>query len=186
MAESDAPPPPVPPENGGAVAWLLAQYRRDPDFTGKAERTRRSYDDCAAWLREHFGDLPLAAVTPATVRVLKRAGASTPAQTNMRLRFLRLVWNWGRRNGCAGDNPAERMRQLCVRPRDVVWEAAEIARFMAEACPSMRLAVTLGLYSIQREGDLLAASWTAFEGARFERASSSRPRSTRCCARRST
>ena len=66
MAESDAPPPPVPPENGGTLAWLLAQYRRDPDFTGEAEHTRRSYDDCAAWLRDHFGDLPLAAVTPAS------------------------------------------------------------------------------------------------------------------------
>ena len=81
----------------GGIA--LARYRRDADFTGKAERTRRSYDDRAVWLREHFGDLPLAAVTPATVRVLKRAGASTPAQTKMRLRFLRLVPSWAHFKG---------------------------------------------------------------------------------------
>jgi hypothetical protein len=49
-----------------------------------------------------------------------------------------------------------------------VWSAGELGAFLQGARPSMRLAVMLGLYTLQREGDLITLPWHAYDGQRFE------------------
>lgn len=159
---------PTPPA-WGSVRAMADAYKASPEFTGLAPKTRREYDRHLSWLLDLFGDLPVAAVTARAVQELKRAGAGTPWETNARLRTVRLLWSWGRLQGMAsGDNPAASFRQLDTPARDVVWSSEEVAAFLRDGTPSIRLAVALGLYTLQREGDLIALTWNAVRGDRVE------------------
>ena len=45
-----------------------------------------------------------------------------------------------------------------------VWTDADEARFLEVASPQMGLALTLGLWTGQRQGDLLRLTWKAYDG----------------------
>jgi integrase len=62
-------------------------------------------------------------------------------------------------------NPCERGGKLYTANRmERLWGDAEVAAFEKVASPELRLALTLGLWTGQRQGDLLALPWTAYDG----------------------
>ena len=65
-------------------------------------------------------------------------------------------------------NPADRFGKLRTPPRSVVWTPEEVELMLTDATPSMRVAVALGLYTLQREGDLIVLPWGAVANGRFE------------------
>lgn len=156
------------PRLEGTVRWLTQAYLRSPYFTDKAEKTRSEYRRYAEWLIESWGDLACDAITVRVVQEHKTAGARTPWETNAQLRFLSLVYEWGRKQSMVAVNPADRFGKLKTRPRSVIWEPAEVAIYLADGTPSMRVAVALGLYTLQREGDLIALPWTSVAHGRFQ------------------
>jgi hypothetical protein len=151
----------------GTVRWLTQRYLASPYFREKAPKTRHEYQRAGVWLVELWGDLPAEAITPRVVQEAKAAGTATPWETNARLRFVSLLYGWARLQGLVAANPAERFRKLRTRPRAVIWEPEEVTTFLRDATPSIRLAVALGLYTLQREGDLLLLPWSAVAGGRF-------------------
>lgn len=152
-----------------SVRALADAYKTGPEFTRLAAKTRHEYDRHLSWLVGMAGDLSAGSLTARAVQELKRAGASTPWETNARLRTIRLLWSWGRRQGLvAGENPAADFRQLATAPRDVVWTSQEISALLQHGVRPLRLAIALGLYSLQREGDVLVMPWTAYDGLRLE------------------
>lgn len=65
-------------------------------------------------------------------------------------------------------NVCERGGRLYAADRaDIVWAEDAIAAFMAEASAPLRQALTLALWTGQRQGDLLRVSWTAYDGERI-------------------
>lgn len=152
----------------GSVRELADAYKASPEFARLAPKTRHEYDRHLSWLIGMAGDLSVGSVTVRGIQELKRTGAATPWETNARLRTVRLLWSWGRRAGMAGENPASDFRQIATRPRDVVWTSQEVATMLGGAVPALRLAIALGLYTLQREGDLLVLPWTAYDGRRLE------------------
>ena len=153
----------------GTLAWWISAFRHDPDFTDRAHKTRKEYGKILQWLEKGFGDLKPDAVDAQWVQALKRKGAGRPWQTNARIRVIRLLYNWARRNGhWHAANPAEGFKQLRTPPRHVVWSGEQLGAFMKAARPSMQLAMLLGLFTLQREGDLIALPWSAYNGLRIE------------------
>jgi hypothetical protein len=51
-------------------------------------------------------------------------------------------------------NPVLGVERLPVQPRRAVWSHDDQHRFLAVANQTMRLALLLGLYTAQRQGDL--------------------------------
>lgn len=145
---------------------LLTAYLASPEFAGLRDSTKRGYRQCAELLREPpLGPSSLKNITPPSVTALKRSMAATPWQANAVLRVLRLVWAWGRREGfVAGENPAADFRVLKTSPRHIVWTRLEEDLFLEWARPDLRLAYLLAIYTAQREGDLLALPWGAYDG----------------------
>lgn len=157
-----------PPRIEDTVRWLMQRYLASSYYLDKADKTRHEYRRAATWLIDTLGDLPCDAVTTRVVQEIKDAGRSTPWETNARIRFLALVWAWGKQQDLVRVNPGERFKRLRTAPRSVVWTPAEVSLMLAEGTPSMRVAVALGLYTLQREGDLLTLPWSAVSGGRFE------------------
>lgn len=153
----------------GTIAHLIHEYRTSPDFRDLAVKTCRGYEPHLAWLHDGFGDLKPAEIDARWVQRLKTKMADTPHQGNARITVVRLLYGWGRRHGLApAVNPAAGFRRLKTTLRDQVWAPDEIARFVVSARPSQRLAVLLGLFTLQREGDLIRMPWSAYDGRRIE------------------
>jgi integrase len=61
--------------------------------------------------------------------------------------------------------PPERIERLYHADRsEKTWEESHIAAFMAVAPKSLQLALVLALETGQRQGDLLALPWSAYDG----------------------
>jgi integrase len=61
------------------------------------------------------------------------------------------------------DNPAKEIKRLPTGDGHATWPDWAIDRFLASAPPMMGLALKLGLYTGQREGDVLAMSWHDYD-----------------------
>lgn len=148
---------------------VLAAYLGSDEFAALRPATQRGYRQCIEILKlSEVGPRRIGVITPPVVGALKRSMAATPWKANAVLRVLRLIWAWGRREGwCSGENPAAAFRGLKTPARQVVWSREHEATFLAAASPEMRLAYLLAVYTAQREGDLLALPWSAYDGARI-------------------
>lgn len=153
----------------GTIAYLIGEFKASPEFAGLAPKTRKGYEPHLVWLHDEFGDLAPSDIDARWVQKLKGKMAATPWQANARIGVVRLLYTWGRRFGLApAVNPAAGFGRLKVNPRHQVWSPDEIGRFLAQPRPSMRLAVLLGLFTLQREGDLIRLPWGAYNGLRIE------------------
>lgn len=149
----------------GTLHALTAAYLAHDDYLLLADRTRDSYRDCIEILAQRLGSPKLKAITPPVAQALKRALARTPRQANLVLAVLRLLFSFAIREGHhVGANPAAKFRQLRTKPRHQVWSHDDEAAFLAAAPPELRLAYLLAVYTAQREGDLLALRWSAWDG----------------------
>jgi len=78
---------------------------------------------------------------------------------------LRLVLSWAKNRSLIDFNHATGGGRLYIADRsDKIWTAENIADFMKVARPEMQLAMLLALHTGQRQGDLLALPWSAFDG----------------------
>jgi len=64
-------------------------------------------------------------------------------------------------------NPVLGVERLAVQPRRAVWSHDDQRSFLAVADRTMRLAFLLGLYTAQRQGDLLRLQWSQYDGHRI-------------------
>lgn len=155
--------------NKGTLRWLCEQYFQSAEYKKLDQRTRH----VRKLIIEHlwaepvkpgssklFEDMPLSALGPKAIRVLRDRKAETPEAANDRLKALRAVFNWATKKDVelALTNPA----------RDVAyfqsagdgyhsWTEEEVATF-EERHPigtKARLALALMLYTSQRRSDVV-------------------------------
>jgi integrase len=163
------------------VATLLTNYLEDAQKVGGAERTasdiQTRYDD---YLSEHWGALPLAAITPQMARERhesiskhgKNGDRTAPVVANDTLRNFRAAWNWARKTQPhlkLPDNPVnavtfnkQRQRTDSLNLPDLkAWEI----KVEAIKNPIRRDMHRLGLFSGLRPGVLVALerSWVHFD-----------------------
>lgn len=165
----------------GTVGHGLKRYRAEK-LAGQSKNTVRTAETALRRLEAWAGDMPVAWVTRARVRVLRDANLKPPEQGGLGhhptfhlLERGRIVWQWFLDEGLAsGDNPFLRFGLGKPPPRQAYWTEREtepvVCAADAEGWPSVGLAVEIGYYAGQREADNLAmplTSWREIPRSKF-------------------
>ena len=114
-----------------------------------------SLNGCPAWHRAAV------AFSPRVVAAY-RASLTPGRQGNMRLQVLSMLLGYGREIGMVSENAALRHRRFKLAKRDAYWSDDAIATFKGSpnVPATMKLALMLGLWTGQREADVLHMRWT--------------------------
>lgn len=164
------------PVSQGTVGALAARYRREvmngtkPSGAPKLRPTTKSvYETALKRIEQWAGKHPVSYVTPARVRALRdttarpidQGGLGHAAAFNL-LKMGRQLFAFAERVDVIprGSNPFTDFELGAVPSRRTIWQLEDDAAFDAAArelgYPGMALARELGLFSAQRESDLIA------------------------------
>jgi integrase len=159
----------VPPR--GTLLTILQQYQSSEDFTGLADSTRRSYVALIARIEKQFADFPLAALTDRRTRGIFKdwrdriATDSGRRQADYAWTVLARVLSWALDRGLTAANPCERGGRLYRGSRaEKIWTADDEMVFLERAPAHLHLALMIGLWTGQRQGDLLRLPWSSYDG----------------------
>jgi integrase len=155
----------------GTLLSVLQAYQASEDFTGLADSTRRSYVALILRIEKTFADFPLAALTDRRTRGIFKdwrdriATDSGRRQADYAWTVLARVLSWGLDRGLVSANPCERGGRLYRGSRaDKIWTADDEAAFVKSSPAHLHLPLLLGLWTGQRQGDLLRLPWSAYDG----------------------
>lgn len=156
----------------GLISGLVRDYVRSPEFrTQLAESTQREYKRKLWAIEEEFGDMPVAALNNPRVRAPfmdwrnRVAAESGLREADYRLSVASAMLSWAVQNGQIDVNHVKGFKRLYRSDRtDVIWQAAEIEAFMANAPVEMQRAMILALHTGLRQGDILRLCWTNYDG----------------------
>ena len=156
--------------NGKMVEGIIDAYLDSQDFATKRDRTRDDYRKIARRIVAEFGDMPIAALADRGARgeflrwrddLAKRS----PRQADYAYAVLALILSWAKGRGAIDVNPCERGGKLYSATRaDKVWREDDEAAFLSKASHALSLALLMAVWTGQRQGDLLALTWTAYDG----------------------
>jgi integrase len=170
------------PEN--TLAGLIVKYTASPDFTSLRSSTRAEYRRMLCKIEDAWGDMPLAALNDPKARGLFLGWRDQIAETHglreseNRLTRLARVLAWGYDRSLLLVNRLDRWERRYKSDRsDKIWTPAHVEAFAAVAEPEMQLALSLALWTGQRQGDLLSLTWASYrDGAfTFRQSKSGRP-----------
>ena len=153
----------------GTLFSLVAAYRSSADFLQLAESTRLSYGSYLKLIEAEFGDMPITALADKRVRGEFKAWrdkmAATPRKADLAWTVLARVMSFAKDRGRIESNPCERGGRLHSGNRaNQIWGDEELAKLLRAANERMTLAVTLALWTGQRQGDLLRLRWSDYDG----------------------
>jgi integrase len=95
----------------------------------------------------------------------KLAGSSGRRQADYAWSVLARVLSWSLDRGLVAANPCTHGGRLYRGSRrEQIWSAADEAAFLQHAAPHLHLPLLLGLWTGQRQGDLLRLPWSAYDG----------------------
>jgi integrase len=148
---------------------LITSFRRSTDFTSTAVDTQREYNRYLDTIREKFGLLTIdelqQTATRGRFKEWRDSMARTPRAADYAWMVLARVLAVAKDRGLLSLNICERGGRLSRGGRaEKIWTTESVARFEAKASAFMRLALMLGLWTGQRQGDLLRLTWTAYDG----------------------
>jgi integrase len=79
---------------------------------------------------------------------------------------LARILAWACNRGLIRTNPCTKVGRLYHGTRvDKIWSEEDLAAFLRTAPPNLALAAQLAISTGQRQGDLLRAGWTAYDGS---------------------
>jgi integrase len=170
------------PEN--TLAGLITKYEASPDFTALRASTKAEYKRMLRTIEAEWGDMPLAALNDPKARGLFLGWRDRLAETRglreaeNRLTRLARVLAWGYDRSLLLANRLDKWQRRYKSDRsDKIWTPAHVEAFADVAEPEMQLALTMALWTGQRQADLLSLTWAAYrEGAfTFRQSKSGRP-----------
>lgn len=148
----------------GSLDEVITLYKAAPEFRCLRSKTRQDYARYLEILRDKWGSYPIADIGRKHVLALRDKYADAPSKANMVVTVLRIVAAFAVEREYRADNPAKDIRKLATGPGHTAWPLTAIERFLNSAPPMMALALKVGLYTGQREGDCLAMSWHDYDG----------------------
>lgn len=150
---------------------LVEAYRASEEWQALGPKTRHEYGTRLRQLEfwADHGQLPVRSIDKDMVRDLKKgllAEGGSLFRCASTLRVLRLLLNWAIGESILNENATSGVKIPSTPKRGVLLLEAEVAAVaMAAAAqnyPSLALAFEVGLWSFQREGDLLALTRMAW------------------------
>jgi integrase len=156
----------------GTLLSVLQQYQSSEDFRALAHSTRRTYVALIQRIEQTFANFPLAALTDRRSRGIfmawrdKIAASAGRRQADYAWTILARVLSWSFNRGLVAANPCERGGRLYRGGgrAEKIWTDPDEAAFLERAPAHLRPALTLALWTGQRQGDLLRLPWSAYDG----------------------
>lgn len=159
----------------GTLVSILDAYESSSDFLALAARSQTDYKKHLRAIASEFGDFPIAALDDRRTRgdfLAWRDRLALISKRNADYRFSvfarALSWAADDR-GMIALNPLKRVgRVYSGSRRDFVWSDDDEAAFYAKAPAHLHLALTLALWTGQRQGDILRMTWAAYDGQQIK------------------
>ena len=148
---------------------LIAEFKGSADYRQLAPSTSRAYTAYIKLIEDEFGDLPLAALErpPSAWRVqdLAYRFAKRPVRLTMPGQPWRALCRSARIAGMIATNPCEKGGRLYTADRaDKVWRRPRYRRSRVSIAGD-EAGDGDGLWTGQRQGDLLRLPWSAYDGS---------------------
>ncbi|MGN6147076.1 tyrosine-type recombinase/integrase [Rhizobium sp.] len=151
---------------------IISLYKRT-ELQQKKASTRRSYLQYIKLIEDEFGDMPISAIEETGSRAVfldwRAEMADRPRTADLSWSVLQKIMAFGvhteklKRNPCL---KAGRLAETGTR-RNMIWGPAEIAKLKEKASQPIADALTLALWTGQRQGDILRLQWSAYDGFRI-------------------
>ena len=155
----------------GSVEAVANIYRASEAFKRLAQETKLNYDSRLKIICDLWGDQPITAILRQHVIALQDKFSDRPATADRTVAVLRILLAFAIKREYREDNPADGVEKL-RKPSHVEghrpWPDWAIEKFVAvHDGTTMGLAAMLGLYTGQREGDVLKMRWSDIVGDRI-------------------
>lgn len=166
----------------GCMAEIIREYLKSPAYTSLKESTREGYDIAIASIETEFFAMTAKQICAPGSRLLFLQWRDEIAKTHPRKADLfmsvlkRILW-FGMDREMIERHPLEKVEKISDGTRrDVIWTDDQIDLFRngrkadgetAEIKPAAEplvRAMMLGLWTGQRQGDLLKLTWKAYDG----------------------
>lgn len=156
----------VPVSADGLFSSLLLRYQQSAEYKEKAPNTKRLYQVYIGALRDRFGQVPLKQFEARGIRdeflqwrdELIVEGRSATAR-NL-LKFSQTLLQWSEERGILDVNRLRGVKQLYRADRSgETWDFQTIYRILSVTPARVSNAILFGLWSGQRQGDLIKAKW---------------------------
>lgn len=160
---------PVEPDrpDAGTMAALLAAYRGSPEWAAKAKQTKATYNIyLRPWEDDRLSRAPVAGIKRRdilTIRDAIAAARGNGAATGFG-RITAALFAFALDRGWIEYSPAARIRRL-PGGHLADWGERSIQHALDALPEPYRRAVVLGVYTGQRRGDLVAMTWSQYDGA---------------------
>lgn len=151
------------------VAGLIVLYKSSPAYVDVSDVTKRDYDPFLADISDKFGDMPIAALNERGARAIfkdwRDGMAQNPRKADRGWSVVRRVFSWAFDMELISRNPCTGGGRLWKGSRaDIIWSDEQIAAAETSIGTELSQALKLALWTGQRQGDLLALTWSAYDG----------------------
>ncbi len=150
---------------------LLNGYQDSAEFAVLADRTKSDYIKQIKKIEERFRDFPNSAMSDKRTRGIFKAWRDELARKSLRqadyaFTVLARVLSWSLDRGLIdATNPCEKSGRLYRGERsESVWTIDHEVAYWKGAPSHLHLPLLLGLWTGQREGDLLRLTWSQYDG----------------------
>jgi integrase len=153
----------------GTFMTLIAGYKASAEFRKLSPSSLRAYTAYIKLIESEFGDMPIDALRDPRVRGEFKSWrdrfAATPRKADYAWSTLARILSFAKDRGLITTNPCAGGGRLYTADRqDKLWSESHVAGFLAIAPAEMVVAIMLGLWTGQRQGDLLRLPWSAYDG----------------------
>jgi integrase len=154
----------------GTLLSVLMGFQASDDFRSLEPRTRSDYVRQIRRIEAEYSNFPLSALMDRRARGAfmawrDRLAVSSRRQADYAWQVLARVLSWAENRGLVPANPCAKGGRLYRGSRaEKVWTHDDEGRFLRAAPAHLHLALLLGLWTGQRQGDLLRLTWAAYDG----------------------
>lgn len=160
-------------DRGTEFRSIIRRYEASSEFAKLADSTRRNYIWQLAQIEEAFGDLPVKAFADRRIRQDVREWKAKIAlrserQADLGTAVFARVVSWAYDQALLPANHLDKLGRLYRAKRQAkIWSSEQIAAFYESAPEHLHLPLTLALWTGQRKSDLLALTWSDYDGQRI-------------------
>ncbi|PZP60057.1 MAG: integrase [Delftia acidovorans] len=157
-------------DSSDTMSKLVTAFKESTEFTSKSEKTRRAYSRYLDLIREEFGGMTFSALQDKSARgefkEWRDTMSATPRSADYAWTTLARVLSFAKDRGLITVNVCERGGRLYEADRtEKIWTEADVAAVLSLHKPDISAALLLALWTGQRQGDILAAAWTNYDGS---------------------
>ena len=154
----------------GCMAELIRGYMKSNKYTKKKDSTKEGYDLAIKAIEAEFFDMTTEKLVAHGTRGIflewrDEIAKKHPRKADLYMSVLQAILSNAVNHELIARHPLLKVDKVSDGTRrDMIWSEEEIARFKASAPEPLVRALMLGLWTGQRQGDLLALTWAGYDG----------------------